>query len=221
MKQCISILIIDDHPMTITGYEVCLRDLEDRFDLQINSASNCDMVNKELDLNKDDFYDVVLLDIFLPPSNDGKLISGEDIGLKIRSKYPETKLIVHTYLIDKQRTYSIFKTLDPEGFLEKNCIIPKVLVEAVQNVIDGRRYYTKNISNRLQGMDQDELFIDWLDRKILYYLSIGEKMKNLPEHIPLSMASIERRKRKIKLLLGVSDGNNRDLLERGKELGFI
>jgi len=221
MKRSLSVLIVDDHPMTVTGYEICLRSLSDKFDLRIHNAISCEMVNSELDLNKEYFHDLVLLDICLPPSNDGRLISGEDVGLKIRLKYPKTKIIVHTYLMDNQRIHSIFRSLNPEGFLEKSSIKPKVLIEAVQNVIEGHKYFTQSLSNRLQKVNEDEMHIDWLDRKILYYLSIGEKMKNLPKVVPLSMASIERRKRKIKIILGVSDGNNRVLLERGKEAGFI
>ncbi|MFL0202592.1 hypothetical protein [Tenacibaculum maritimum] len=63
--------------------------------------------------------------------------------------------------------------------------------------------------------------IDDLDRKILYELSIGTKMKNLPGVVPLSITAIERRKREIKKMFSISSLDDRDLILTAREKGFI
>jgi two-component system response regulator NreC len=67
----------------------------------------------------------------------------------------------------------------------------------------------------------DDIYIDTYNRNILYHLSLGYKMKDLPKHIPLSLPTIERRKKELKTLLGVSQGGNMELLEVARRKGFI
>ncbi|MFL0087526.1 DNA-binding response regulator, partial [Tenacibaculum maritimum] len=66
-----------------------------------------------------------------------------------------------------------------------------------------------------------DYIIDDLDRKILYELSIGTKMKNLPDVVPLSITAIERRKREIKKMFSISSLDDRDLILTAREKGFI
>ena len=97
---------------------------------------------------------------------------------------------------------------------------PEELNNAINSVLNGHSYYS-NQTNRLISNCDDEIFLDTLDQKILYHISKGERMKNLPKHIPLSMATIERRKKKMKLLFEVSQGGDKELLDIAKGKGFI
>ncbi len=66
------------------------------------------------------------------------------------------------------------------------------------------------------------LLIDSIDRKILYELSIGARMKDMPNYVPLSAASIEKRKRHLKKIFNVKDkGGDRELILVAKEKGLI
>ena len=56
---------------------------------------------------------------------------------------------------------------------------------------------------------------------MLYELSRGIKMKMLPGILPFSLATIEKRKRQMKLNFGIEDGDDRSLLDKAHEYGFI
>ena len=60
-----------------------------------------------------------------------------------------------------------------------------------------------------------------IDRKILYELSQGTKMNELPNVLPLSIAALERRKRILKDVFNVSGKGDRDLLKLAQNKGFI
>ncbi|MGB5817860.1 MAG: response regulator [Saonia sp.] len=221
MKPDTQILIVDDHPMTVQAYEIFLKGNEKENIFKIGRAYNCDQVLSEIKSKQKKFYDLVLLDINLPSSKDNKIVSGEDLGQHMKRKFPSVKLIVHTSLNDYQRISDIYKTLKPEGFLIKTDIEPNILLEAVNSVLNGHTYYSERMNLSLRSCKTDKLYIDSLDRKILYYRSIGEKMKNLPQYIPLSMPSIERRKKRMKILLGIPDQDDRELLAVARKKGFL
>ncbi len=67
----------------------------------------------------------------------------------------------------------------------------------------------------------NEYTLDDIDRKILYELSIGNKMKKLPEVIPLSFAGIQKRKRQIAKIFGVDSHDDRELILTARNKGFL
>lgn len=217
----LKVLIVDDHPMVIKGYKICLLNNQSQYDIKVDCAHDCNDVLSLMKSQKFSFYNIVLLDISLPASNDNVIICGEDLGLLIKSNFPKIKIIVHTGLNDRQRISNIFKTLNPEGFLIKSDIESEVLSDAVNTVMKNESYYSEKTNLLIDSCRLDNVYIDSLDRKILYYLSIGEKMKNLPLYIPLSIATIERRKKNLKIFFNVTDMGDRNLLAVAKEKGFI
>lgn len=63
--------------------------------------------------------------------------------------------------------------------------------------------------------------LDKIDRQLLFELSNGAKTKELKEVLFLSIAGIERRKRKLKELFGVKKKSDRELVRVAKNKGFI
>lgn len=219
--KTLKILVVDDYPMTVQGYSILLKNTDSEFDIETEGAFGCDDVIKKMNGDAGSFFDIVLLDINLPASKDHKVINGQDLGLTIKSKYPRTKIIVHTGINDQERIADIFKTLNPEGFLIKPDIEPEILFDAIRAVLSDNSYYSKRTNRILRKISHQDLFLDSLDVKILYHLSLGERMKNLPKHVPLSMSTIERRKKHLKLLFGVPEGSTKELLEIARAKGFI
>ena len=215
------ILIIDDHPITIMGYKTILETLETEPPIHLHSAQNCDEVIANMDKRKDSFFDIILLDINLLASTDKTVTNGEDLGFLIKKRFPCTKIIVHTGLNDTQRISNIFNTLKPEGFLIKSDIDANVLKEAIYNVLHDKNYYSKQIAHLLSPDDFEKNYVDFWNRKILLFLSEGYKMKDLPNHIPLSMATIERRKKQLKSLFKIPNESNKELLHVAKKKGFV
>ena len=221
-----SVLIVDDHPLILAAFKTAFdyyskKNEEHMFSIQ--TAQDCDSgleLIHEFSKSKTNL-DVVFLDIKMPPSKDGKILSGEDLGLKINELLPNTKIIICTTFNDNYRIYNIFKNINPDGFLIKNDITPKELIEAIDIVINNPPYYSKTVINLLRKQVANDFLLDSIDRKILYELSIGTRMKDLPDILPLSLPGIEKRKRILKHIFNTETTYDKELLIKAKEKGFI
>lgn len=225
-NKTISVLIIDDHPLIIEAYKTAFEFYAKQYgtiEFLINTAEDCDSGHQTINsfFTSGKTLDIVFLDIKLPPSKDGKIISGEDLGLKLKQLLPDTKIIVSTTFNDNYRIYSILKSLNPDGFLIKNDITPKELVETIHVVLNDPPYYSSTVVKLLRKQVSNDFLLDNIDRRILYELSIGTRMKDLPNVLPLSIAGIEKRKRLLKDIFNVKDSDDKELLFIAREKGFI
>ncbi len=221
-----AVLLIDDHPLILAAYKSAFNYISKKdatFSFNINEVKNCDSAYEKIKYfsanNKK--LDIVFLDIKLPPSKDGKILSGEDLGLKIKKILPETKIIVSTTFDDNYRIHNIFKNLDPEGFLIKNDITPKELVVSINTVITDPPYYSQTVIKLLRKEVSNDFLLDEIDRKLLYELSIGTMMKDLPEILLLSLPALEKRKRNLKQIFDTESPYDKELLLKAKGMGFI
>ena len=219
-------LIIDDHPLISEAYKSAFNHvttLDKHITFNIHVAHDCDTAYTLLQdhKNTNSQIDIVFLDMRLPASQDGKILSGEDLGLKIKAMHPSAKIIVSTTFNDNYRVHSILKNIDPDGFLVKNDITPLELVTAIQEVLNDPPYYSKTISKLLRNEVTNDYLIDDIDRKIIHELSIGTRMKDLPDVVPLSITAIEKRKRQMKQMFGINNSDDKDLILIARDKGFI
>lgn len=227
MKKAYSVLIAEDHPLTSLAYKNALEQIRDNDkDLNFNPihiVNNCDdAYERILDAAKMKTRQMFFLDIQLPASRNGKLLSGEDLGIEIRRLMPNSIIIVATMLTDNFRISNIIKSIDPDAFLIKNDLSPKVLIEAIKEVTQSPPYYSISILNSIRKrMSLGGDTLDANDRKIIYELSNGYKTKDLPSLVPMSLAGIEKRKRVLKEIFGVKNLDDRALISAAKEKGFI
>jgi len=225
MVKTHNVLIIDDHPLISNAYkdaflEVSSKDSHIEFNIDI--ANNCDIANEKIiaaSLLKG--LDIVFLDIRLPPSMDRKILSGEDLGIKIREILPNTKIIIATTFNDNYRIHSICDSIDPDGFLIKNDITEKDIVKSIKEIIADNPYFSTTVVKLMRKHMSNSFRIDSVDRQILYQLSIGTKMKDLPDIIHLSIAAIEKRKRILKEHFNIEGQEDKVLIAIAKEKGFI
>jgi DNA-binding NarL/FixJ family response regulator len=225
MKQQLSVLIVEDHPMAAKAYEKCF-DLavssNDKIDFKIEIAHNCDeAIQKINSASSADGLDIVFLDIGLPPSSDGVIKSGEDLGIWIRKILPESKKMICTTFNTPIRISSILKSIDPDAFLIKDEIEQEDVILAVNNVLFLTPHYSPTVLRAIRKSISFDNLVDNIDRQILYELSIGSKMKDLPDIIPLSIAGIEKRKRILKETFNLLDKDDRALILLAKDKGFI
>ena len=202
MEQHLNILMVDDHPMIIEGYQNTLMATksEDQH-LKIDIAHNCDsavvLIKKAVHTK---FYDVCFFDISLPPSKDGVYNSGEDLAKLARKYLPNTKIIILTMFNESLRILNIIKEINPEGLLIKSDLTSRELAEAFQHIIESPPYYSSTVNKFLNTTVISDIYVDEINRKILHLLSQGVKTKGLKNHIDLSMSAIEKRKKHLKLL---------------------
>lgn len=222
-----NVLIIEDHPLIAEGYvsafdKVCHEVANLNF--EINITRNCDQaleVLKDFKQSKK-VLNIVFLDIRLPIATSNKnVLSGEDIGIRIRQSFPEAKILISTSLNDNYRFHSILKSINPDAFLVKTDINSTELVNAIKKIINTPPYYSNTVLQLLRKTVSNDFLLDDKDRRILYELSIGTKMKELPNLIPLSIASIEKRKRHLKQIFNIKSFDDRELILIAKEKGFI
>jgi len=225
MSKYYRVLIIDDHPIIADAYKSAFDFISEekpgvKFDISIvnNSDDAIEKINEETKRNG---IDIVFLDISLPPSTDGKILSGEDIGIKIKQSMPKCKIIISTTYNDNYRIQVILKSVNPEGFLIKNDINKDELVTSIKSIMSGSPYYSKSVLELFRKQTSIDYRLDKIDRQLLYEMSIGTKMKDLPKIIPMSMAGLEKRKKHLKEIFEVKDNDDRELILRAKEKGFI
>jgi DNA-binding NarL/FixJ family response regulator len=225
MNKSVNVLIVDDHPIIGSAYESALESFVTQnatYNFKITSIYNLDEAQVLVENSTFiDSLDLVFLDMRLPASSDGKLVSGEDLGKLIKIRNSEVRIIVSTTFNDNYRLHNILQSLDPEGFLVKNDINPKELLRAIENVLSGSPYYSKTVLNLLRKQVGSDIYLDELDRKMLYELSIGAKLKDLSSLLPLSVAGIEKRRRNLKKMFGISGGEDRELIKIAREKGFL
>ena len=219
----ISVLIIEDHPLIANAYKLALNKVSDlrNFQFEIKEVSTIDTALLALEDYDEEDEIIVFLDIKLEKSNNNKFLSGEDLGMEIMRLLPKSKIIVSTTYNDNYRVSNILKSLNPDGFLIKNDLDPAELIKGIIEVIESPPYYSKTVQKLIRKHITSEILLDKIDRQILFEISIGTKMKDLPNSIPMSMGGIERRKRQIKELFDVADKEDKDLIEVAKMKGFI
>ena len=223
MKEVINILMVDDHPIIIEGYQNTLMATKNHNQtLNIDTANDCDtadLLMRKAAIDKP--YDVFFFDIRIPPSKDGTLTSGEDLAKLAKQLMPRAKIIILTMFNESYRIHNIIKTLSPDGFLIKSDLTSSELAEAFQHILVSPPYYSSTVNQFLNKLIVNEIHIDEINRKILYLLSQGIKTRSLPEHIDASMSSIEKRKKQLKELFSVTDGKDETLINEARVKGFI
>ncbi|OIQ30051.1 MAG: response regulator [Bacteroidetes bacterium MedPE-SWsnd-G2] len=223
MSEVIKILMVDDHPMIIEGYQnTLLATKHDDQDLQIETANNCDTANQLIrKAGRTEAYDVCFFDISLPASQDGSIASGEDLAIIAREELPNAKIIILTMFNESYRIHNIIKSINPDGFLIKSDLTSSELAEAFQQILKSPPYYSSTVNNYLKKSITSDIYIDDINRKILHLLSQGIKTRSLKEYIDLSMSAIEKRKKHMKLLFSVTDGKDESLLNEARQKGFL
>jgi DNA-binding NarL/FixJ family response regulator len=222
--KTIRILAVDDHEMTTMGYKFILEDTEFKdFKVQVDTAKTYEGAIQKIENSVTSFnYDILLLDIQLSQAVEGPAKTGEDIGVFARKVIPRTKIVFMSSFSDNYRINSILKTVDPEGYMVKTEIDQKSLQAMVLTVISNPPYYTqKALAAIRKKMANDDIVLDEKDKKILHYLSIGTKTKDMVNYVSLSLPSIENRKRNLKAVFGVEKQNDQALITESRNRGFI
>ena len=221
----IQVLMVDDHKMTLVGYTSALEVInreDSNYTFKIHHATTFEEAQRKLD---ETFnyrpLDLVFLDIQMPKDADIKYQTGEDLGVEIRKRFPTTKLIVITTFDNNLLIQNLLESINPEGLMIKSDVNPSNFPQAVLEVLEDPPYYSKTVTKYLRKQQFIKYHLDRWDRLMLYYISVGKFTKDLPEFIPLSIAGIEKRKKRLKEIFDVEDGNDFDLIMRAREKGFI
>ena len=144
-------LAIDDHAVILEGYHFMFQDLNHNFsDLKFTKAHDCMSGAIAIDANKNDPFDIALIDYSIPHYTDKKLNSGEDVALLVRQTMPNCKIIMMTMHCEIDIISSILQRVMPEGFINKSDCTTDELIHGFKDVLDGNTFYSKTISGYIE-----------------------------------------------------------------------
>jgi DNA-binding NarL/FixJ family response regulator len=224
MNMSLTILIVDDHPMTVDGYINLLskndfQKKEPRFIKSYNCEDAYNKINFQLKQNTN--IDLALLDINLPAYKEFNITNGIDLALLIREKFTNCKIVLLTMHSEPLTVDKIIKRIKPEGFISKSDINFELFPIICKKIIEGDTFRSTTITTSQRELFKHNINWDKHDNEILILIYQGVKTVNLPDYIPLSMSAIEKRKANIKDQLLKGKGSDKDLIEKAKKLGLL
>lgn len=214
-------LIVEDHALIAMGLEVALKETTRKsgISFELQRAYTCSQALSLL--NHSGGFDLVFLDIQLPPEPDTGMLSGEDLGLEIRRRFPETIIVVSTAYNENIRIHSILKNVNPDGFFVKGDMDDLNLVPAIVSLLDNPPYYSQTVLRSIRHYMSNDFILNKYDRQLLFGLDKGHTMDVIANTLSLSRSAVVKRKQKLKVIFGVEHGNDRDLTIKAREKGFI
>lgn len=219
----VRILAVDDHEMTTLGYKYILEDSEfEGFTVKVEIAKSYDMGKEKIEMSARSLpYDIILLDIQLFPAQSKDPRTGVDLGVLARKLVPNSKVVFMSSFSDNYRINNIFKTVNPDGYMVKSEIDELSLKAMVETIKNNPPYYTASALSAIRRRMASNIVIDDQDQKILYHLSRGVNTRDIAPLIASANTTVEARKRQLKSIFGVKNGNDLALIEEAKKRGFL
>ncbi|MGC1516678.1 MAG: histidine kinase [Maribacter sp.] len=219
----VRILAVDDHEMTTLGYKYILEDSEfNGFDVKVEIAKSFEKAKTKIEVSKRGIpYSIILLDIqlFSPESKDQR--TGVDLAVIARAEVPDSKIVFMSSYSDNYRINNIFKTVNPDGYMVKSEIDELSLKAMVETVSANSPYYTASALAALRRRMSTDISIDEQDQKILYHLSQGIHTRDIAPLIGSANTTVEARKRQLKSIFDIKNGNDLALINEAKKRGFL
>lgn len=216
----ISVLMIDDHPSIIEGYKSILAFNPYGYSINTTSAFSCEAAYKMITTTTSPF-DVVFLDITLPPYTEKNINSGQDLVAVVRKHLPNSKIVILTSHSESLVLHGIIKEQNPEGLLVKSDVLPNEFLTAFDTIIRGSSYYSSTVKMLKFDSAIPTKLLDTYNRQIIILLSKGIKTKSIQDELHLSKSAIDKRKSMIKDYLGIEKGNDEDILREARKQGLI
>jgi DNA-binding NarL/FixJ family response regulator len=222
MRENRTILIVDDHPIVIESYISIITSSLHPFNAKFEKATTCeDAYNLIEDFAvKKKAIDFVILDLSLPPCEIKKILSGLDLGILLKSKFPKCKIIIITHHTDKFLLNKVFKELTPHGFLNKADIDTTTLTKIFDSIFSGETFLSEIINKSIVSFNKNRINLDEINLQIIDLIEKGVKTKDMINYIDLTLSAIEKRKAKMKFLFANKKINDKELVERIKTLNF-
>lgn len=222
LKKKISIFIVDDHPSMIEGYKSILSYNDLGCEIEVIPAYDCESAYKRMEESEDIYeFDMIFLDLSLPPYEEKKIFSGEDLAIYAKKKFPFSKIVILTSHAEAFILYRLQKDIEPNGILVKSDFTADELLNAFEVLMKGDVYISKTVNESIKELLSNDMFLDDYNRQIITLLASGIQSKNLTNHINLSMSSIDKRKAQIKEFFSVKKGNDEDIIREAKKHGFV
>src|SRR5690606_21016660 len=206
-KEQIKLIIVDDHPVVLQGFEYMLYDVEG-----IQFAGKFTEARSMLGYLENNKVDVVLLDINLPDSN------GIDTCATIKQLYPQTVVIA----ISNINEWSIIQRMldvGANGYFLKNASADEVIL-GINHAIGGEIVLSKGIEDILKNRDTGDLpIITRREKEVLSLLALGLSSVVIGNKIFISPLTVESHRRN--LIQQYKINNVTALIHKARDMKYI
>ncbi|MBI4810791.1 MAG: response regulator transcription factor [Ignavibacteriales bacterium] len=208
----IKVVIADDHQLIREGIKKTLKEEGD-----INVVGEACNGEDLLDIVGKKEFDIVVTDLSMPG------LSGLDLIKKLRDRSPKLPILVLSMHPEERFALRVLKA-GASGYLTKESA-PEGLVEAIRKIVNGGKYITPSLAERLAvEMDdkQEKLPHESLsDREfqIFIMLSSGVPTKDICEKLFLSLSTVHTYRTRI--LEKMKMESNSDLTHYAVKHGLI
>lgn len=193
------ILIADDHAIIRKGLQQIL--IEAYPHAEIAEASDAESVIKKTLENN---YDIVISDLSMP----GR--SGLDVVQHMKQNFPKIPVLILSIHPEEQYAIRTLKA-GAAGYLSKDAATEE-LVNAVQKVLQGRKYISSAIAEKMASdleTDASKPRHDILsDREFHVFksLALGESVSQIAEKLSLSITTVSTYRARILAKMGMKSG---------------
>lgn len=184
-KTQLKIIIADDHPIVLQGFEYMLQDVEGmQFMGKFTDAEAM------LGYLTDHKVDVLLLDINLPGSN------GIDACSVVKKRNPEVIVIAISNINEYSIIHRMLKA-GANGYFLKNASADEVIM-GIRNAVIGKTVYSKGIEDILKNQETGDLpVITRREKEVLALLALGLSSIEIGEKIFISPLTVESHRRNL------------------------
>ncbi len=218
----VDILIVDDHPFIIEAYKNAIKafNSKDQFSFEITQAKDC-KTGYEAIMSAENPFAIAFFDLSMPTYEEKNINNGEDLAALIQKNMPDCKIILLTMHSEQIRINTLIYNINPNGLIIKNDLTFDELLLAFEKIMKGESYYSETVVKLVAQSQYDFADIDQFDKQILYHMSKGIKTKDIPQYVPLSLNTVEKRKANLKVILASANCDDQDLIAEAKNKGII
>ena len=217
-----NILIVDDHPFIIQGYKNAItRYNPNEFEFLIEEAKDCKSAYEIITNSETKAFDIAFLDISMPAYEEKGMFSGEDLAKLLMEYMPNCKIILLTMYTELLKIKNLISAINPNGLVIKNDLTFDELLFGFDKVMKNEIYYSQSIQKMIDLAESEAIEIDVFDKQILFHISKGTKITDIPQYIPISLEAIEKRKQNLKDLLNLKEDSDMELVREAKNKGLL
>jgi len=181
-------VIVDDHPIVISGIAGLLSDLDN-----IKIVEKFESGIALLDYIEDNNVDLILMDIFLP------VINGVDLCKTIKQKHPKIVIIGMSSQSERSLVMQFIQN-GGNGYILKNASFDE-FKECIYKAIEGEIVFSEEVKTIIsQPLSEDLERIPGLSRRerdIALLLSQGKSTQEIADDLFLSFLTVQTHRRNI------------------------
>jgi len=193
VKQKVSVMLVDDHPMVQDGLRACLSFYED-IEVVGSTCNGGDALTEAVKLEPN----VILMDISMPTMN------GIDATEIILEKLVNTKVIIFSMHDSVEFVTSAIQA-GASGYILKDTTSEEVYY-AIKTVLNGKTHFSGSIANTLikspKKLENEKLTTR--EQLILSHIARGNTSKDVAKILNISFRTVEAHRRNMKVKLGLN-----------------